>query len=62
MWRRLIDMLAGRHVPPPDGQSSHAERLDVLDKQVQASSKELHVLAVEARDRLASYRRVRLGR
>jgi len=62
MWRRLADAVMRRPAPPHDERSTQSERLDELAREVPKVNAEIHALAKGAEGRLASYRRVRLGR
>ena len=69
MLQRLHDMIHGQPADSPDERSSQAERLTALDADLRETTAdlkranvELHDLATGATRRLASYRRVHLGR
>lgn len=61
-WRRIADVFAHRAGPPDDERSIKAKHLAELEADVQTTNAELRILANGARDRLASYRRARIGR
>jgi len=55
-------MVARRPSPPNDERSIKGERLNELEQDTRETNAELQALRVGAADRLASYRRVRIGR
>jgi len=59
MWRRFADAVMRRPAPPSDERSIQSERLAELAREVPKVNAEIHALALGARGRLDSYRRVR---
>jgi len=62
MWRRLADVILRRPAAPDDERSIQAKQLAALEQDMIATNDDLRRVAKGARDRLASYRRIRLGR
>ena len=62
MMRRLAEMLGFHPAPPSDERSSKAVQTEVLRDEVGAALDRVDKLVPPNHPRLASYRRVRIGR
>ena len=62
IFRRLADMVLGRPAPPYDERSSKGVQTEALRAELGQTLDQVDRIVPPKHDRLASYRRVRIGR